>query len=45
MARMAVRWAPDDALAHWRLASLQEKNFSAENLAAAVREYELAVQA
>lgn len=45
MARMAVRWAPADPLTHWRLASFEEKTFSAENLAAAVREYELAVQA
>jgi len=45
MARMATRWAPGDALAHWRLAFFEEKNFSPENLAAAVREYELAVQA
>ena len=45
MARMATRWAPDDALPHWRLAFFEEKNFSSENLAAAVREYELAVQA
>jgi Flp pilus assembly protein TadD len=44
MARLATRWSPDDALTHWRLAFLQEKNFSAENLAAAVREYQLAVQ-
>ena len=45
MARMATRWAPNDALAHWRLAFFEEKNFSPENLAAALREYELAVQA
>lgn len=45
MAQMAVRWAPRDPLTHWRLASFEEKTFSAENLAAAVREYELAVQA
>jgi len=45
MARMAVRWAPADPLTHWRLASFEEKTFSAENLAAAVGEYRLAVQA
>lgn len=45
MARMAVRWAPGDPLTHWRLASFEEKTFSAENLSAAVREYELAVAA
>jgi Flp pilus assembly protein TadD len=44
MARLGARWAPDNALAHWRLGSLQEKNFSAANLAAAVDEYRLAVQ-
>ena len=43
MARMAVRWAPGDPLAHWRLGSLEEKVFSAENMADAVREYQLAV--
>lgn len=45
MARLAVRWAPGDPLTHLRLALLLEKSFSAENLAAAVREYQLAVQA
>lgn len=45
MAKMAVRWAPDDPLTHWRLAYFQEKNFSAENIAAAVREYQAAVSA
>ena len=44
MARMAVRWAPGDPLTHWRLASFEQKTFSAANLAAAVREYEIAVQ-
>ena len=44
MARLGARWAPDNALAHWRLGSLQEKNFSAANLTAAVAEYRLAVE-
>ncbi|MFN2577900.1 MAG: tetratricopeptide repeat protein [Pyrinomonadaceae bacterium] len=44
MARLATRWAPGDALTHWRLAIFEEKNFSAESLARAVREYELAVE-
>ncbi|MDX6559936.1 MAG: hypothetical protein QOF72_2985 [Blastocatellia bacterium] len=44
MARMAVRWAPGDPLVHWRLGSLEEKVFSAENMAAAVSEYETAVR-
>ena len=43
MARMAARWAPGDPFTHWRLASLEEKVFSANNLADAVREYQLAV--
>jgi hypothetical protein len=43
MARLAVRWAPGDPLTHWRLASLEERVFSAENMADAVREYQLAV--
>ena len=43
MARVAARWAPDDPFTHWRLASLQEKIFSAANVADAAREYQLAV--
>ena len=45
MAQMAVRWAPDDPLTHWRLASFEEKNFTADNIALAVQQYQLAVQA
>lgn len=44
MARMAVRWAPGDPLTHWRLGSFEEKTFSAENMAAAVSEYQTAVR-
>ena len=44
MARMAVRWAPADPLTHWRLGSLEEKVFSADNMAASVSEYETAVR-
>jgi Tfp pilus assembly protein PilF len=44
MARLGARWAPDNAFAHWRLGSLQERNFSADNLTAAVSEYRLAVE-
>jgi tetratricopeptide (TPR) repeat protein len=43
MARLAAKWAPGDPFTHWRLASLEEKVFSAETLADAVREYQLAV--
>ena len=43
MARLAVRWAPGDPLTHWRLGSLEEKVFSAQNMADAVREYQSAV--
>jgi hypothetical protein len=43
IARLATKWAPADPLTHWRLASLEEKAFSVENMAAAVREYQLAV--
>jgi hypothetical protein len=43
MARLAVRWAPGDPLTHWRLGSLEEKVFSAQNMADAVHEYQLAV--
>ena len=45
MAQMAVRWAPGDPLTHWRLATSQMKSFNAANVAAAVAEYQLAVQA
>ena len=45
MAQVAVRWAPDDPLTHWRLASFEEKTFSAESIATAVQEYQLAVKA
>jgi hypothetical protein len=45
MAQLAARWAPADALTHWRLASFQEKAFTAENLAAAVAECKAAVEA
>jgi Carbohydrate binding domain len=43
LAQQAVAWAPHDSFAHWKLASIEEKNFSAENVTRAVREYELAV--
>jgi tetratricopeptide (TPR) repeat protein len=43
MARLAVRWAPVDPLTHWRLGKLEEKTFSADNIAAAVKEYQEAV--
>ncbi len=45
MARLAVRWAPGDPLTHWRMATAEEKTFTAENLARAVSEYEFAVMA
>ena len=43
IARLATKWAPADPLTHWRLGSLEEKAFSVENMAAAVREYQVAV--
>ena len=43
LARLAARWAPGDPFTHWRLASLEEKVFSADNLADAAREYQMAV--
>jgi tetratricopeptide (TPR) repeat protein len=43
LARLATRWAPHDAFAHWTLGALEEKEFSANNLAEAVHEYEIAV--
>lgn len=44
MARVAVRWAPSDPLTHWRLGAFEQKSFGAENLAASVREFQLAVE-
>jgi tetratricopeptide (TPR) repeat protein len=44
MARLGTRWAPGNALGHWRLGSFQEQNFSAANLAAAIAEYRSAVE-
>jgi tetratricopeptide (TPR) repeat protein len=43
LARLATRWAPADPFAHWTLGALEEKEFSANNLADAVHEYEIAV--
>lgn len=43
LARLATRWAPGDPFAHWTLGALEEKEFSANNLADAVHEYEIAV--
>jgi len=43
MARLATRWAPRDPFAHWTLGALKAKEFSANNLAEAVHEYEIAV--
>lgn len=45
MGKLAVRWAPNDPLTHWRLASLYGTVFTAENLAASVNEDKLAVEA
>ena len=43
LARLATRWAPGDPFAHWTLGVLEEKEFSANNLADAVHEYKIAV--
>lgn len=45
LAELAVRWAPDDPLTHWRLATLEMRDFSAANINAAVEQYQLAVKA
>ena len=44
LARLATRWAPRDPFSHWTLGALEEKDFSANNLADAVHEYEIAVE-
>lgn len=43
LARLATRWAPSDPFAHWTVGALEEKQFSASNLADAVHEYQIAV--
>jgi tetratricopeptide (TPR) repeat protein len=43
LARLAARWAPGDPFVHWQLGALAGKDFSASNLAEAVRECKTAV--
>lgn len=42
-ARMAVSWAPNDPLPHWRLGKLIQNNFPSDQIPLAVAEYEKAV--
>ena len=42
-ARMAVSWAPNDPLTHWRLGKLIQNNFPSDQIPLAVSEYEKAV--
>lgn len=42
-ARMAVAWAPNDPLPHWRLGKLIQNNFPSDQIPLAVAEYEKAV--
>jgi Flp pilus assembly protein TadD len=42
-AQMAVRWAPNDPLPHWRLGKLIQNNFPSDQIPLAVAEYEKAV--
>ena len=44
LARVGVRWAPADPFAHWRLGVIVERDFSANNLADTVREFETTVR-
>src|SRR2546422_11343734 len=44
LAKVAVRWAPDDPFVHWRLGVLEQKDFNASNLADAAREFEMAAR-
>jgi hypothetical protein len=44
LARVATRWAPSDPFVHWRLGAMSEREFSANNLADTVREFENAVR-
>jgi tetratricopeptide (TPR) repeat protein len=42
-ARMAVSWAPNDPLPHWRLGKLLQNNFPSDQIPLAVAEFEKAV--
>lgn len=42
-AKMAVSWAPNDPLPHWRLGKLIQNNFPSDQIPLAVAEYEKAV--
>ena len=44
LARIAVRWAPDDPFVHWRLGVLEQKGFAANDVEDAAREFETAVR-
>ncbi len=44
LAKVAVRWAPDDPFVHWRLGVLEQKNFNASALEDAAHEFEIAVR-
>ena len=43
MAQLAVKWAPNDPLAHFMLGNVMEKDFSMNQVPDVVREYETAV--
>lgn len=43
LARLAVRWAPDDPFVRWRLGELAQRSFTATGLQQMAREYETAV--
>jgi carbohydrate binding protein with CBM4/9 domain/tetratricopeptide repeat protein len=44
LARVGGRWAPADPFVHWRLGVISERDFSVNNLADTVREFEAAVR-
>lgn len=44
LARVATRWAPADPFVHWRLGVMSERDFSANNIADTVREFESTVR-
>src|SRR6266700_5492431 len=44
MAQLAVKWAPNDPLAHFMLGNSMEKDFSMNQIGDAVSEYETAVR-
>ena len=44
LARVAARWAPDDAFVHWRLGAAAQVEFTEKSMQETLREFEVAVR-